>query len=337
MKYRRLGKTDIKVSVIGFGGIPLQRIDVEASREVVVAALAAGINFFDTGRNYADSEYKLGQALKGHREDSIVATKSMARTKETMAAEVTASLETMELEYIDLYQLHNVPTMEQLQQVMGPKGALEALVEAKAKGLIKHIGITSHIKDVIKEAIKYDVIETIQFPFNAVEPEGVEEILGLARTADIGVIVMKPLAGGALTNTSSAFKYILSHPVTTAIPGMDSLEQVQANAQVGSGEPVLSDGERQVLEAEAAQLGKTFCRRCEYCQPCPEGVNIPVIFLLEGYLERYNLPQWSKDRYAGMPVKIDACLECGECESKCPYDLPIREMLQRAKSKLEVS
>ncbi|MBO8168423.1 MAG: aldo/keto reductase [Thermoanaerobacteraceae bacterium] len=334
MQYRILGKTGLKVSVIGFGGIPIQRVDADQAVEIVNRALDLGINFFDTARAYTDSEFKLGKALRARRQEAFIATKSMARTKEEMAADIRTSLDTLGVDYIDLYQLHNVKEKETLERVLAPGGALEALEEAREKGLIKHIGITGHIKDVLKVAMQTGRVETVQLPFNAVETDGVEEILDLAEANNIGTIIMKPLAGGALTNAGVALKFILSHPVTTVIPGMDSAEQVVANAAVGDSDFVLNGEEKSLLEEEVARLGSTFCRRCEYCQPCPEGINIPAVFLFEGYYDRYNLADWAKDRYRNLPVKADACVQCGACEEKCPYNLPIREMLARAGAKL---
>ncbi|WP_366923991.1 aldo/keto reductase [Metallumcola ferriviriculae] len=335
MKYRVLGKTELKVSAIGFGGIAIQRVDSNQAAEIVNAALDKGINFFDTARGYTDSEVKLGKALKTRRSEAIIATKSMNRTKAGMAKDIRISLDNMGTDYIDLYQLHNVKDYQTLKQVLAPDGALEALIEAKEAGLVRHIGITGHIKDVLKEALANKQLETVQFPFNPVETEGAKELLELAEKARMGVIIMKPLAGGAFSQAESSLKFILSHQVSTVIPGMDSVEQVNINAAVASGDITLAAREKTLLDEEVGRLGNTFCRRCEYCQPCPEGVNIPAMFLLEGYYDRYNLQQWARERYWAMDVKAEACQDCGECEERCPYDLPIREMLSRVGEKLD--
>lgn len=234
MEYRTLGKTGLNVSVVGFGGIPVQRVSAVEAAAIVNRALDLGINFFDTARGYTDSEEKLGTALKARRSQAVIATKSMARTREAMAADIRKSLNTMGLEYIDLYQLHNVKNRKELDRILGPDGALAALLEAKKEGLVRHIGITGHLKDFLAESLQLEEIETVQFPFNAVETVGVPALLERAAKKGTGVIVMKPLAGGALTNSNLALRYILAHTVTTVIPGMDSLEQVEANAAVGS-------------------------------------------------------------------------------------------------------
>lgn len=334
MEYRRLGKTELKVSVVGFGGIPVQRIDAASAEKVVNRAIELGINFFDTARGYTDSEEKLGAVLKKHRNKVIIATKSMARDKKGMTEEIDKSLTTMGVDYIDLYQLHNVKDKGALEQVLGADGALAALKEAKEKGKIGHIGVTSHMKDFLLTILKTGEVETVQFPFNPVEVNGARDVFDLAGKLDAGIIVMKPLAGGALTNANLALQYILEHPVTVAIPGMDSLEQVEENAAVGNNVRTLSQTERDELAKIVEKLGTRFCRRCEYCLPCQQGIDIPSVFLFDGYYTRYDLKDWAKQRYQAMDVKPDSCLECGECEDRCPYNLPIRKMLKEAGERL---
>jgi len=334
MEYRVLGRTGLKVSVIGFGGIPVQRITMSEAETVVNRALERGINFFDTARAYTDSEEKLGRVLRRRREEVVIATKSMARTREAMRADIEKSLKTLGVDCIDLYQLHNVKDEEALRQVFAPDGALEALKEARERGLIRHIGITGHIGDFLIRALRTGEMETVQFPFNVIEAEGAGELFAQAERAGAGVIVMKPLAGGALTRADLALRFILEHPVSTVIPGMDTVEQVDENAGVGDAPRALSPSERQALEEEAARLGPGFCSRCEYCQPCPQEIDIPMVFLLDGYYTRYGLQAWARERYRGLKAGADACLDCGECESKCPYGLPIRRMLKEAGARL---
>jgi hypothetical protein len=334
MEYRILGKTGLKVSVVGFGGIPIQRVSAVESAAIVNRALDLGINFFDTARGYTDSEEKLGAALKARRSEAVVATKSMARTREAMAADIRKSLDTMGLDYIDLYQMHNVKSKKELDRVLSPDGALAALLEAKKEGLVRHIGVTGHIKDFLAETLQVQEIETVQFPFNAVETVGVPALLERAVEKGAGVIAMKPLAGGALRNSSLSLRYILEHAVTTAIPGMDSLEQVEKNAGVGNSLLPLTAAEKKNLDEEVDTLGGEFCRRCEYCKPCSQRIDIPTVFLLDGYYTRYNLQGWARERYQGMRAKVDACNDCGECEAKCPYGLPIRRMMTEASARL---
>ncbi len=334
MRYRLLGGTGLKVSVIGFGGIPIQRVSAAEAGSIVHKALDLGINFFDSARGYTDSEAKLGSVLRQRRNEAIIATKSMARTAGDMAADIRTSLKTMGVDYIDLYQMHNIKHKAALEKVLSPGGALEALQQAREDGLIRHIGVTGHIKEFLLETLKIPEIETVQFPFNPVESNGVQELLELSGQTETGVIIMKPLAGGAFSNTNLALRFILEHPVSTVIPGMDSLMQLEENINAGLDPRPLSAQEKKTLEDETGRLGTAFCRRCEYCRPCRQGIDIPSVFLLDGYYQRYNLQEWARERYHGLKATADKCIGCGECEEKCPYSLPIREMLAEASKRL---
>lgn len=330
MQIRELGQTGLEVSVIGFGGIPIQRIDLHEAQAVVDRALTGGVNFFDTARGYTDSESKLGQILQGRREQVFLATKSMARTKVDMAAEIERSLRDLQTDYIDLYQIHNVKDPKALEQVLSSSGALAALQEAKAQGKVRHIGITGHIPDILVQALKTGEFATVQFPINTVELTALQELLPLAKELKVGTIAMKPFAGGAIQNRVGALRFILEQGIDVVIPGMDQVEQVEENLQAGQEIATLTEAERRQLEAEAKQLGESFCRRCEYCQPCPKGIDIPLVFLLDGYWSRYNLQGWARERYQPLAAKAADCIECGQCEERCPYQLPIRKMLKQA-------
>ena len=328
MEYRILGKTGLKISRLGFGGIPIQRIDAEGTKVLMHQLKGAGVNFIDTARGYTVSEEYLGYALEGIRKDFVIATKSMARTKEAMAADIDISLKNLRTDYIDLYQVHNA-TPEQLQQVVAPGGALEALQEAKAAGKIGHIGLTSHSLDTFKLALDMDWVETFMFPYNIVETQA-EKLIKEAAARNIGFIDMKPLAGGAIENATLALRYICANEnVTVGIPGMADPKELEQNiAAVSDSSPITAEDTAAFLEVRN-QLGTNFCRRCNYCQPCAAGINISGAFLFDGYLQRYGLADWARSRYATLPVKASACIGCGACESRCPYNLPIREMLKK--------
>lgn len=328
MEYRILGKTGLKISRLGFGGIPIQRIDVEGTKKLLHEMVKKGINYIDTARGYTVSEEYMGYAMEGIRDKFVVATKSMARTKDAMRADIETSLGNLRTDYIDLYQVHN-PSMEQLEQVMGEDGALQALQEAKAEGKIGHIGLTAHSTAVFEKALELDWVETIMFPYNIVENQG-EELIRRCTEKNIGFIDMKPLAGGAIEDASLALRYICANrDVTVVIPGMAEMTELDQNIKACEDETPLSGEELQKMEEIKQQLGTDFCRRCNYCAPCTVGINIPSVFLFAGYLQRYNLADWAKDRYSTLPVKASACIECGECEKRCPYHLPIREKLKK--------
>ena len=334
MEQRVLGKTGLKISRMGFGGIPIQKVDAKTTRELMLRMKAEGLNYIDTARAYTVSENYLGEALEGIREDFILATKSMARTAEAMAKDVDLSLSLLRTDYIDLYQVHN-PSMEALEQVIAPGGALEALMAAKAQGKIRHIGLTAHSAAVFERALDLPWVETIMFPYNIVETQG-EDLIRRCQEKNIGFICMKPLAGGALDDGTLALRFIVNNPdVDVVIPGMADPSELTENMAAVSNTAPLTQEEMEKIEEIRNTLGTEFCRRCNYCAPCTVGISIPSAFLFEGYLTRYGLPDWAKQRYATLSVKASACIECGDCESRCPYNLPIRQMLKRVVKNLE--
>ncbi len=332
MEYRILGKTGLKISRMGFGGIPIQRIDAQGTKALMQQLVEAGVNYIDTARGYTVSEQFLGEALEGIRDKFVLATKSMARTKEAMAADIDTSLGNLRTDHIELYQVHN-PNMEQLEQVIAEGGALEALLEAKTAGKIGHIGLTAHSLEVFEKALTLDWVETIMFPYNIVETQG-EALIAACAEKNIGFIDMKPLAGGAIEDASLAMRFVVANPaVDVVIPGMADPAEIEQNLAAVNDTSALSEQELAGIDQVRAQLGTQFCRRCNYCAPCTVGIAIPNVFLMQGYLERYGLAGWAQSRYDAMPVKASACIQCGACEPRCPYQLPIREMLKVAAEK----
>ena len=329
MEYRVLGKTGLRVSRIGFGGIPIQRIDAEGTRALMQALVGKGVNYIDTARGYTVSEEYLGYGLEGIRDKFVLATKSMSRDKESMARDIEISLANLRTDYIDLYQLHN-PKLEELDVIFSENGAIQALRQAKAEGKIGHIGITAHSAAVFEKALEYDEIETVMFPYNIVESQG-EELIARCREKNVGFICMKPLAGGAIEDGRLALRYILANDnVTVAIPGMAEVKELEQNLAAAEDTSPLTEEEKAAFEKVRAELGQNFCRRCNYCAPCAAGINIPSVFLFQGYLRRYGLAGWARERYATLPVKASACVQCGACETRCPYQLPIRQMMAEA-------
>ena len=327
MNYVTLGKTGLKAAVISFGGIPIQRSDAANTKAVVDKLEAHGINYLDTARGYTVSEEYLGAALEGRRDKFILATKSMVRSKEGMAKDVETSLGNLRTDYIDIYQLHNVQEKD-IEGVFSPDGAYTALTEAKAAGKIGHIGVTCHSADAMKILVEQyaDKIETVMFPFNIVEDQG-RDTLALAREKGIGTIAMKPLAGGNLDDWTLALRYIAaSGVIDISIPGMGSPEEVERNAAVDLSVPLTAE-ELAACDQVRKELGTQFCRRCGYCAPCPNGIDIPQNFLMANYARKYGLAGWAEARYKAMPYHAGSCVMCGACEKRCPYNLPIRDML----------
>ena len=328
MQYRELGKTGLTISAMGFGGIPIQRIDAEGTRVLMHKLKEAGVNYIDTARGYTVSEEYLGYALEGIRQHFILATKSMARDKEGMAKDIDISLKNLRTDYIELYQIHN-PGAADLEKVLAPGGALEALFEARQAGKIGHIGITLHSLELFEKVLELLWVETIMFPYNIVETQA-EALIAKCAEKNIGFIAMKPLAGGAIEDGALAMRFIAANPnVTVIIPGMAAPGELDQNIAAMNDESALRPEELAAMQKIRDELGTNFCRRCNYCQPCTAGINISGSFLFEGYYNRYGLQDWAKGRYLAMAKTASDCVDCGLCEERCPYNLPIRQMLKK--------
>lgn len=353
MLYRRLGKTGLDVSAIGFGGIKLGGIPSDQAFEVTNRALDLGVNFIDTARNYKDSERKIGRAIVGRRNEVYIATKTESRTFSGATRAIETSLNELGVERIDLMQLHTVSDEETYTQVMSPDGALKALRRAQEQGLVGHIGFSSHrALGVMQKAILSGEFETIMVAYSPLDQEGVaHEVLPMALAHNMGVIAMKPLSGGLLAAPNADTKtgpqrdpivfgslwYALSNDaVTTVIPGMQRVREVEENAPVGDLLEKMTPQGRRALMRDIGQLGIEFrygqvCLRCEYCQPCPEGILVPQVLMARDVYAAYPaaLKHAAVEMYRSLPVSPEACASCGTCEEKCPAHLPIRDLLKQ--------
>ncbi len=343
MRKVTLGRTGLEVTRWALGGIQLSTImggtTEDTISEIVNAALDYGINFIDTSRVYMDSETNIGEVMKTRRAECILASKSYKRTRDDVMADVEESLRQLQTNHIDIYQVHALYPHE-VHTVMDKGGALEALRMAKEQGMINCIGLTSHHASVITELIKSDAFDTVMFPFNVIEREPEKEVLALAQEKNIGTIVMKPLAGGAIRNVRCAFKFFNSFPVDVILNGVSNLAELRENLKWAESVDSLTPDELAAFEAEVAPLGTEFCRRCSYCMPCPNDIHIPDMIhvfyqMVKGF--RYeDLPPEKQKMGEALLVWLQACEECGTCEAKCPYSLPtirrkreLRELFER--------
>ena len=327
MKSVRLGKTGLMVSRVGFGGIPIQRLTEAEAVRVVQRCLDLGVTFLDTANGYSTSEERIGKAIAGRREQVVIATKTGARDRVTAQEHLDLSLKRLNVESIDLWQFHNVSTFEDYEQVLGPDGAMEAAQRALEAGKVRHIGITNHSMDVALKAVPSGHFETVQFPFNFVTNEPAEKLLPLAQKYDVGFIAMKPLGGGLLDDANLAIKYLLQFENVVPDPGVEKMEEIEEIAAIVAGSWELTPQEWQEIERIRSEVGTRFCRRCEYCQPCPQGVRISLIMNLPSMCKRLPAGRLLEDWLAEAVKSVESCVECGECEEKCPYHLPIREMI----------
>lgn len=334
--FRELGETKMMVNSLGFGGIPIQRVNKEEGIKVIEEAVKQGINFFDSARGYTCSEEYLGLVLPNYRDKVYIATKSMARTYEKMKADIDISLNNFNTTYIDLYQCHNLSKKTDFDILISDDGALKALLEAKEQGKIRHIGITSHSLDFINYLLDSDYIkyfETIQIPYNFLEQDA-EKIFEKAMVKGIGTIAMKPFGGGVIDNKTVAIKFLMNNPnLNVLIPGMGSVDEVTQNVMTSLGDIKLNDQDLTYISDLKEEMKGEFCHRCGYCLPCTKGIDIPGIFTLENYFDRYGLKDWALSRYNNMSTKANACIECGLCMKKCPYSLNIPARLKRIHNK----
>ncbi len=327
MEKIRLGKTNMMVSRLGFGGLPIQRVSEDEAVTVVRRCLELGVTFIDTASMYTTSEERIGKAISGRREGLILATKSQARNRDEIASQLQQSLKQLGVESIDLYQFHAVMDFDTLDIILAPNGPMAVLEEAKRAGKIKHIGITSHHMDVAKKAVESDRFETVQFPFNFITREPAVELLPLAREHDVGFIAMKPLAGGMIDNATIAFKYLLQFPDVVSIPGIEKVHEVEEIVQMLEGPWEMTEAEQAEMQRLREELGTRFCRRCDYCQPCTAEIPISLVVIFDSVLKRMPRELVFSGFVADGMEKAADCTECGDCEERCPYHLPIREMI----------
>jgi uncharacterized protein len=327
---RTLGKTGLTVSAVGFGGIPIMRHDHETAVSIVTAALDAGVTFIDTAIGYGDSHTKIGAAIAGRRDGLVIASKSGASTKADMARDIKTARRDLGIDTIDIFQLHGV-SLDSWETIRAPGGALEALIDAKAAGTINHIGFSSHDVDCAVQLAREPIFETVQFPFNLVTHEPADELIPIARENDLVFIVMKPMCGGQFDDADLAFKFLNSYPDLVAIPGIENAAEIEQITQIVASGETLTGDELTRAQDIADRLGKVFCRRCGYCQPCPQGIGITTAIVFSGLARRFTV-EGCQGIAKGIIESTPKCTECGECITKCPYDLPIPDLLKDARA-----
>jgi len=290
--------------------------------------LDLGVTFFDTANGYTTSEERIGKAIQGRRDEVVLATKTGARDKETAEEHLALSLRRMQVEHIDLWQFHNVSEFAAYEQVLGPGGALEAARDAVQAGKVGHIGISSHSMEVALAAVQSGLFETIQFPFNYVTIEAESQLVPLARSQDVGFIAMKPFGGGLLDNAALSIKYLLRFDGVVPDPGVQSVDEIEEIVGIVDGPWALTNEEQSEIERIRGIVDRRFCRRCQYCEPCPQGVRISIVMNVRSFVARFPQERVATGFVAQAMAGARECIECGECEEKCPYRLPIREMIQ---------
>jgi predicted aldo/keto reductase-like oxidoreductase len=352
MQKRTLGKTGWEISVVGFGAIKLPLISHKECERLLNTAIDGGINLVDTADCYGDSEEKIGLALKGRRKEFYLSTKIDERDGIGVRNKLERSLRRLRTGWIDLVLFHDVRGSE--YDRIFDSGGLETLEKARGEGKILEIGISIHQSlPMMRKAVESGVFSALMVAYSALDEDRLAvELLPTAHTMGVGLIAMKPLAGGRLAETSRlptnkkftrgeslaqvSLRYVLSNPnITCAIPGMMKLHELKENLQVGRELRDLTMEEIRSLMECVGEAGKGFCRNCGYCLPCPERIPIPDILRFENYYDRYNLKGWAREQYRSLAVKADVCSGCEQCMDACPYGVAIPEKLKTAHETLK--
>jgi predicted aldo/keto reductase-like oxidoreductase len=322
-----LGRSGLKVTELGCGGIPIMRVAQEEAKLILRRCFDLGIRFFDTAHVYGDSEEKIGSALEPVRDQVVLATKVWAKDAAGAAKELALSFERLRTTRIDLIQCHNVSNAPDLDRVMGPGGAYEVLAQAKAENKVRAIGVSSHNPDIAVKAMESGKFATLQFPFNFIEEDPLEKVFPVARDRGVGIIAMKPLGGGLLDRPDLCFRFLQQYPEVVPIPGIQSAREIEEIVgHYRERRPLGQDDQEQMLKIRD-ELGGRFCRRCEYCMPCEQGIPIPKVLLIKSQTRRFS-PKQIAFMAREAVASVEQCAECGECVEKCPYHLPVPDMLK---------
>ncbi len=323
-----LGKTGLEVNRFGFGGIPIQRVNESQAVETVLHAVEKGVDFIDTSRAYTTSERRIGLALKQTDKKIILASKSTSKTAEGVRADLETSLKELQRDYIDLYQCHFVKDEAEYQKVISSVGPFEGLRKAKEEGLIGHIGITSHNLDVLNLSLDTGHFETIMVCFSFLEPLAREKIIPKAAEKKVGVIAMKPFSGGVIENANLALKYVFGQPEVLVIAGVEHRDLFDENWAIFQKGEKLSGAEIKEIATIQKAYEKAFCRRCDYCQPCPEEIPIQAILGIRSMVKRMGKGILQKGRHREAIDKARGCTGCKECKNRCPYQLAIPDLIR---------
>lgn len=325
MEKIRLGRTELYVTRTAFGALPIQRISKADAVRLVRRAYDSGINYFDTANMYTDSEEKLGEALCDVRQSVVISTKTGAVDKKTALSHIELSLRRLQTDYIDLLQFHNPA---QLPDIDDPNGAFAAALEMQKRGYIRHIGITNHRLGVASAAIDSGNFETLQFPFCYLTTEKELDLVARCKAADMGFIAMKGLSGGLLNNAEACYAFMREYDNVVPIWGIQREEELDQWLDLAARDPRMTREIQAVIDRDRQELAGNFCRSCGYCLPCAAGIDIPQAARMSALLRRSPYqPYMSGEWYAKMH-KIEECIHCNACKSRCPYGLDTPELLR---------
>ena len=321
----RLGKTELMVTASSFGVLPLQRVPMDEAVRILQRAYDEGINYYDTANAYTDSEEKIGNALSHVRQNIVISTKSGGKDKKTVLSHIENSLRMLKTDYIDLFQFHNPAEMPDPED---PEGAFAAALEMKQKGYIRHIGITNHRLDLAMKAVETGWFETMQFPFSYLATDGEIGLVNACKEADMGFIAMKGLAGGLLSDARACKAFMAQFDNVVPIWGIQAMWQLEQWVELEKNPPEIEGEIKEIIERDRKELVGNFCRSCGYCLPCPAKINIPTAARINMLLRRSPYKRYMTEEFYAEMHKIDDCIGCYSCASKCPYGLDTPELLK---------
>lgn len=322
----RLGRTEIVSGRNAFGGLPIQLVSHEEAARVVRKAFENGFTFFDTGNSYTDSEEKLGLGLEGIRDKVIIATKTKSKSAPQFWEHLNTSLKRLRTDYIDVYQFHNPAVLPRPDD---GTGMYEAMLEAKEKGLIKHIGISNHRIAVAEEAVESGLYDVVQFPFSYLADEREHRLVERCKELDVGFVAMKGLAGGIIDRVEAAYAYIAQFDNVLPIWGIEQEWQLDQFIECAKNPPVMTEELEEFIARERVELAGDFCRGCGYCLPCPEGIQINNCARVGLQIRRSPKYQFVTDAFRAEMDKVKNCRKCGLCHSRCPYGLDTPALLEK--------
>lgn len=326
MDTTRLGRTELHVTRTAFGVLPLQRTPLDEAIRILQRAYDAGITLYDTARAYTNSEAKLGQALGTVRTRITIATKSGATTRSGLLADLETSLQALRTDYVDLLQLHNPKA---LPDPADPQSSYAGALEARAKGMVRYIGLTNHSRELAAQAVASGLYDTLQFPLCMLSSVADLALVDQCRAADVGLIAMKPLSGGLITNVQAAFAFLWQYTNVVPIWGIQRLSELDELLGLSAAPPPLDEALRAAISHDRAELSGAFCRGCGYCLPCPADIPIPMAARMSLLLRRMPSEQFLSEAWSAKMERIAACTGCGHCRAHCPYELDTPELLKR--------
>jgi len=334
MRLTRLGRTELQVSKIGFGGLQIAtKMGYPDAERLLNAALDAGINLLDTARGYRDAEERIGRALSHRRAEFVIATKAGNTTRAGFWEALERSLQRMRTDHVDIYQFHGAgPGSE--QYIFEGEAVMECMLAAREQGKIRSIGFSAHSLDASLALVRTGAFDVIQYPISYVGSEAADGgLVAEAERLDIGFLGMKPFGGGRLGHARYCLGYVFQFPWVVPMVGFETEAEVQEAVALAERGVALTAADRKAMAATKAELGQEFCRGCNYCHPCPEGVPILEIMFFEVYRKQSGDDYVARDEYRQQIEQVASCAECRQCVARCPFDLDIprimRQMQQR--------